>query len=84
MVTDQRLAEREKFEEARRIRELVIEREREEKRRVREEQEEIEWRETRKKTVMKANPVPEWYAGAPKKVKTMATPELATDSGSNA
>ena len=69
-VIDQRLAEREKFEESRRARELEQERIREAERLAREEEEEQEWREMRKKTVIKANAVPEWYADAPKKDRT--------------
>ncbi|KAI5118581.1 hypothetical protein M0805_004197 [Coniferiporia weirii] len=66
-LTDIRLAEREKFEEARRLREREIEQLMEEKRRTREEEEEREWREARKRTVPRANAVPEWYADAPKR-----------------
>jgi hypothetical protein len=72
---EQRLAEREKFEEARRARELEQQRVREQERRDREEEEELEYREMRKKTVIKANAVPEWYADAPKKGKATAISE---------
>lgn len=48
-VTDSRLAEREKFEEARREREREAERLREEQKRLREEEEEREYREARKR-----------------------------------
>lgn len=66
-VTDIRIAERERFEEARRAREREVEQIREEQRRLREEEEEREWRETRKRAVPRANAVPDWYADAPKK-----------------
>ncbi|KAH8111858.1 hypothetical protein DFH11DRAFT_1610328 [Phellopilus nigrolimitatus] len=65
--TDIRIAEREKFDEARRVREKEIERLMEEKRRVREEEEKREWQEARKRAVPRANAVPEWYADVPKR-----------------
>ena len=68
-ATDTRAAEREKFEEQRRARELELERQAEERRRQRELQEEAEIRELRRRAVPKANEVPEWYAFAPKKTK---------------
>lgn len=66
-VMDNRMTERQKFEDARRTREEQAERMREEKRRLREEEEEREWREARKRAVPRANVVPEWYVDAPKK-----------------
>ena len=66
-TTDERMAEREKFEEKRRARELELERQREEQRRAQEEEEEREWRELRKRAIPRANPVPEWYANAPRR-----------------
>ncbi|RPD64622.1 hypothetical protein L226DRAFT_529001 [Lentinus tigrinus ALCF2SS1-7] len=69
LSTETRAQERERFEEARRARELELERQAEEKRRQRELEEEAEIRELRKRAVPKANEVPEWYAFAPKKAK---------------
>ena len=66
-VLEERIKERERFEEARREREAEAMREEEERRRVIEEEEERAWREARKMAVPKANAVPEWYAGAPKR-----------------
>ena len=66
-AVDSRLTERKKFEEAQRAREREAERVMEEKRRAREEEEEREWREARKRTVPRANPVPDWYAEVPKR-----------------
>lgn len=65
--TTARIAERHKFEEARKARELEIERQAEERRRALEEEEEREWREQRKRAIPKANPVPDWYADVPRK-----------------
>ena len=65
--TQQRAIEREKFEEARRAREIEIERQLAEMRRAREEEEEREWRAARKLTIPRANAIPEWYADAPKR-----------------
>ena len=70
-VLESRLADREKFEEKRREKELEIMMEEEEKKRAMEEEEERAWREARKMTVPKANAVPEWYAGVPKTKKEM-------------
>ncbi|THH08484.1 hypothetical protein EW145_g2688 [Phellinidium pouzarii] len=70
-LTDIRLLEREKFDEARRLREKEIERMIEEKRREREEEQERELREARKRAVPRANAVPEWYADAPKRSAKM-------------
>lgn len=66
-VLEARLAEREKFEEARRMREAEAQLEEEERRRQIEEEEDEAWREARKMAIPKANAVPEWYAEAPKK-----------------
>lgn len=65
--TEERLKERHKFDEMVREKEREVARRMEEKRREREEQEERELRELRKKTIPKANEVPEWYKEAPKK-----------------
>ncbi|KLO07126.1 hypothetical protein SCHPADRAFT_837070, partial [Schizopora paradoxa] len=65
--TEARIAERHKFEEARKARELEIEKQAEERRRVQEEEEEREWREQRKRAIPKANPVPDWYTDIPRK-----------------
>ncbi|KAA1471466.1 hypothetical protein DENSPDRAFT_837471 [Dentipellis sp. KUC8613] len=65
--TEARLREREKFDEARRAKELEIERQKEEMRVLRELEEQKEIRELRKKAVPRAHEVPEWYASAPKR-----------------
>ncbi|TFK56824.1 hypothetical protein OE88DRAFT_60105 [Heliocybe sulcata] len=62
-----RAREREKFEEGRRAREQELQRQMEERRRVKEMEEEKEIQELRRRAVPKANPVPDWYADAPKK-----------------
>ncbi|KAI0031238.1 hypothetical protein K488DRAFT_86981 [Vararia minispora EC-137] len=64
---DTRLRDREKFETGRRAREMELERQREETRLLREREEEEEIRRLRKQAVPRANPVPEWYAHAPKR-----------------
>lgn len=65
--TDLRAEERQKFEAARRAREEEAERQAEERRRLQALEEEEEIRELRKRAIPKANPVPEWYANAPKR-----------------
>lgn len=64
---DQRLSEREKFEQARRAREEELERKLAEEQRLREEEEERAYQEARKRAVPRANAIPDWYADAPKK-----------------
>ncbi len=68
-ATDARVQDRERFEEARRVRERELERQAEERRRQREVEEEAEIKELRRRAVPKANEVPEWYAFAPKRAK---------------
>lgn len=65
--TEERLKERHKFDEMVREKEREHARLMEERRKEQEEQEERELRELRKKTIPKANEVPEWYKEAPKK-----------------
>ncbi|KAF7793566.1 hypothetical protein EIP86_004680 [Pleurotus ostreatoroseus] len=67
--TDTRMAERARWDEARREREREAERVAEEERRRREEEEEREVKEMRRKAVPKAHEVPEWYAFAPKRAR---------------
>lgn len=66
-VLDMRLAEREKFEERRKEKEMEILRQEEERKKAMEEEEERAWREARKMTVPRANAVPEWYASVQRK-----------------
>ena len=69
-TVDVRLAERERFDKVRREREKEAERIKGEREREMREREEKEWREARKRSVPRANAVPEWYytrAQAPKK-----------------
>lgn len=65
--TDARAQEREKYDEARRAREMEAERLLEEKRRLQALEEEKAIRELRRRAVPKANEVPDWYAHAPKR-----------------
>jgi hypothetical protein len=65
--TDVRAKERERFNEMVKEKEKEMELEREAKRREREEQEEQEVRELRRRTVPRANMVPEWYKDAPRR-----------------
>lgn len=65
--TDQRVKERQKYDEMVKEKEREQQRLKEEERRRREEEEERELRELRKKTIPKAHEVPEWYQEAPKK-----------------
>lgn len=67
--TDVRAEERQKFETARRAKEEEAERQAEERRRLQALEEEQEIRELRKRAVPRANPVPEWYADAPRRNK---------------
>lgn len=67
LCTELRAREREKFEEMVRIKEEEIERAKEERRRQRDAEEEREMKELRKRTIPKANEIPEWYADMPKK-----------------
>jgi len=65
--TEQRAKERAKFDAMVRHKEEEMARVREEARRRAEEEEEKEIREIRRRAVPKANEVPEWYAGMPKR-----------------
>lgn len=67
--TESRLQERKKFEERLREKEREKEKEDEEMRRLREAEEERELKELRKKMVVKAHDVPEWYNARPKMKK---------------
>ncbi|KJA28329.1 hypothetical protein HYPSUDRAFT_61960 [Hypholoma sublateritium FD-334 SS-4] len=67
LETDQRVIERQKFDDMVKEKHREQERRMEEKRKEREEQEERELRELRKKTIPRAHIVPEWYKEAPKK-----------------
>lgn len=66
--TEFRAKEREKFEELMRRKVEEMDRVKETKRKEREAEEERELKELRKKTIPKANEVPEWYAAAPRRV----------------
>ncbi|KII93091.1 hypothetical protein PLICRDRAFT_35268 [Plicaturopsis crispa FD-325 SS-3] len=66
-TTEIRAREREKFDEALRVKEAELERQREERRRAQEEEEEREVRELRKRAVPRAHEVPDWYATVPKR-----------------
>lgn len=81
--TEARIAERHKFEEGRRARELEIERQVEERRRAEEEEEERKWREQRRRAIPKANPVPEWYADVPRKASKSKSGNAAGAVSSN-
>lgn len=65
--TDERVKERQKFDEMMKEKEREQERLMEVRRREQEEQEEREVRELRKKAIPKAHEVPEWYKEAPKR-----------------
>lgn len=65
--TEQRAKERAKFDAMMRHKEEEMARVREEARRRAEEEEEMEIREIRRRAVPKANEIPEWYAGMPKR-----------------
>ncbi len=64
--TDLRMQERRKFDEKVKEREREREKEEEERKRLRETEEEGEVRELRKRLVVKAHDVPEWYSKMPK------------------
>ncbi|KAL5536095.1 hypothetical protein ACEPAF_4200 [Sanghuangporus sanghuang] len=64
-MVDTRLAQRHKFDDAQRAKEKEAERIREEQRRAKEAEEEREWREARKRTIPRANQIPECV---PKKI----------------
>ena len=66
LSTGTRLKERHKFDEKMKEKEEMMQRERERLRKEREVEEEQEVRELRRKAVVKAHPVPEWYQEAPK------------------
>ncbi|KAL5519583.1 hypothetical protein ACEPAH_1266 [Sanghuangporus vaninii] len=66
-MVDTRLAQRHKFDDAQRAKEKEAERIREEQRRAKEAEEEREWREARKRTIPRANQIPEWYTQVPKR-----------------
>jgi myo-inositol catabolism protein IolC len=72
-ATDERIKERQEFDEVvkekEREREILLEQIRKEKA----EDEEMEIRELRKRAVPKANAVPDWYKDAPKKKKDEET-----------
>ncbi|KAN0064751.1 hypothetical protein ACQY0O_001808 [Thecaphora frezii] len=72
-----RLAERQRWEEKRKRKEALIEAEREKARRVREQREEEEYREARKRSVIKANPLPDYLHYA-------VTTSTSTGAGSKA
>lgn len=67
--TESRIQERKKFDQRLREKEREKEREEEERRRFREAEEEQELKELRKKMVVKAHEVPEWYNARPKTKK---------------
>jgi hypothetical protein len=67
LSTAVRAQERAKFDEALKERDRVLEQLKLERQREKELEEESERRELRKKTDVKANAVPDWYADAPKK-----------------
>ncbi|KAF9447839.1 hypothetical protein P691DRAFT_793133 [Macrolepiota fuliginosa MF-IS2] len=77
-ATEQRTRERKKFDEMVKEKEKEREQLEEQKRREREQEEEREVRELRKRTVPKANVVPDWYKDVPRKRKD----EETVDSGS--
>lgn len=68
MNTEFRAKERQKFDELMKHKVEEIERVKEERRKEKEAEEEREMKELRKKAIPKANEVPEWYAGAPRKL----------------
>lgn len=65
--TDERVKERQKFDERMKLKEREMERAMEQRRREREEEEEREVKALRKRAIPKAHEVPEWYKEAPKK-----------------
>ncbi|CAK5266429.1 unnamed protein product [Mycena citricolor] len=65
--TDQRVRERQAFDAKVREREQAEEAQRERDRKDREQMEEMEARESRKRAVVRAHEVPEWYKDAPKR-----------------
>ncbi|CAK5267013.1 unnamed protein product [Mycena citricolor] len=65
--TDQRVRERQAFDARVREREQAEEAQRERDRKDREQMEEMEARESRKRAVVRAHEVPEWYKDAPKR-----------------
>ncbi|KAF9528159.1 hypothetical protein CPB83DRAFT_883743 [Crepidotus variabilis] len=67
--TDARIEQRRKFDEQVKEKEREKERLEEEMRKKREQEEKQEVRELRKKLVVKANEVPEWYRDVPRKMK---------------
>lgn len=68
--TEQRSKEREKFDELVKRKEEEMQRLKEEQRRREAEEEERAIKELRRKAIPKANEVPEWYAGMPKRKGT--------------
>ncbi|KAF9235381.1 hypothetical protein BU15DRAFT_51475 [Melanogaster broomeanus] len=68
--TEQRAKERERFDEMVRRKEEEMERLKEEQRRLEAEEEDRAIMELRRKAIPKANSVPEWYAGMPKRKGT--------------
>jgi len=64
--TEVRMHERKRFDEQLKEREREKKKEEEEQRRLQEAEEDRELRELRKKTVIKAHEVPEWYNARPK------------------
>ena len=68
--TEQRAKEREKFDEMMKRKEEDIQRLKEEQRRREAEEEERAIKELRRKAIPKANDIPEWYAGMPKRKGT--------------
>lgn len=67
LTTMIRAKEREKFDAERREREKAMEIQRQIRERERAEQEEREYREARKRTVIRANEIPEWYKDVPRR-----------------
>jgi hypothetical protein len=67
LTTKLRAKERERFDEVIRQKEIEMNRIKEERRKAREEEEALEVKELRKRSVPRANEVPDWYADAPKK-----------------
>lgn len=68
--TEQRAKEREKFDGLVRRKEEEIQRLKEEQQRREAEEEERAIKELRRKAIPKANEIPEWYAGMPKRKGT--------------
>jgi len=67
LTTKLRAKERERFDEVIRQKEMEMNRIKEQRRKAREEEEALEVKELRKRSVPRANEVPDWYADAPKK-----------------